>query len=64
MVNAFQKEVWLEYEWFPKAGAIETRVWELSVCHPSFCPAGVTAISHEGWDVENKTSIIRSVPTT
>lgn len=31
MVNAFQKEVWLEYEWFPKAGAIETRVWELAV---------------------------------
>lgn len=67
----FQNQLWLKYEWFPKAGTNETEVctnetevWESVVFHPSFCPPTVTAIFHEGWVRKTEVFIIRKVPAT
>lgn len=39
--------------------------WGLEIiCYPSFWPALVTAIFHEGWARKNEVSIIRRVPAT
>lgn len=33
-IKYFKNQLWLEYEWFSKAGTMDTGVWELVVIPP------------------------------